>query len=75
MIGGRNRPNKTSYLNVRDLRSSYNSSTASQWLEIQNQEKIPNPPKRDDTKSSQKKNMARTQRRKQGLECSQKPKA
>jgi hypothetical protein len=37
--------------------------------------KIPNPPKHDDTKSSQKKIMARTWPRKQGLERGQKTKA
>ena len=43
MISGRNRPNETSYPNVRDLRCPYNSTTASQGLETQNWEDTKSP--------------------------------
>jgi hypothetical protein len=72
MISGRNRPNETSYLNVRDLRYPYNFTTTSQGLETQNLKDTKSPKTWWYTKSSQKKNMARTRQRKQGLKCGQK---
>ena len=43
MISEQNRPNETSYPNIRDLRCPYNSTMASQGLEHKIR-KIPNPP-------------------------------
>ena len=74
MINGRNRPNETSYPNVRDLRYPYNSTTASQGLEYKNQEDTKSP-QYDDTKSSQKKTWLEHGQENQGLERGQKPKA
>ena len=74
MISGQNRPNETLYPNVRDLRCPYNSTMGSQGLKHKNWEETKSP-QHDDTKSSQKKNMARTRPRKQGLKRGQKLKA
>ena len=74
MISGQNRPNETSYPNVRDLRCPYNSTMASQGLETQNREDSKSP-QRDDTKSSQKKTWLKHGPENQGLERGQKPKA
>ena len=54
MISGQNRPSKTSYPNVHDLRCPYNSTMTSQGLETQKPGRY-QIPQRDDTKSSQKK--------------------